>query len=137
MTVYTLDTNIVRPILRNDQAVLGKIAEALREGHLVKLNALTYFETKRGLLAADATRQLQRFDRLCEELGILMLTRPALDRASAIYADLRRQGTLIEDADLLIAAIALANDSCLVTHNTAHFERVPGLQLEDWLSSGT
>ena len=34
--------------------------------------------------------------------------------------------------DLLIAAIALANDLTLVTHNTREFSRVAGLRLEDW-----
>ena len=52
---------------------------------------------------------------------------------SLIYADLRTVGQLIEDADLLIAAIALVNDLTLVTHNTSHFSRVADLQLEDWL----
>jgi tRNA(fMet)-specific endonuclease VapC len=33
---------------------------------------------------------------------------------------------------LLIAAIALANDVTLVTHNTREFGRVSGLKLEDW-----
>jgi tRNA(fMet)-specific endonuclease VapC len=32
----------------------------------------------------------------------------------------------------MIAAIALAYDLTLVTHNTAEFARVPGLRLEDW-----
>jgi len=34
--------------------------------------------------------------------------------------------------DLQIAAIALANNLILVTHNTREFERVEGLKLEDW-----
>jgi len=41
---------------------------------------------------------------------------------------------LIEDADILMAAIALVNDLTLVTNNTSHFSRIPGLQLEDWLA---
>jgi tRNA(fMet)-specific endonuclease VapC len=32
----------------------------------------------------------------------------------------------------MIAAIALAYDLTLVTHNTSEFSRVPGLRLEDW-----
>jgi tRNA(fMet)-specific endonuclease VapC len=32
----------------------------------------------------------------------------------------------------MIAAIALANGSTLVTHNVAEFSRVPGLAIEDW-----
>lgn len=50
----------------------------------------------------------------------------------AIKAELRRQGNLIEDFDLLLAATALANDLTLVTNNTGHFERVPGLTLSNW-----
>lgn len=34
--------------------------------------------------------------------------------------------------DVLIAAIALANNLILVTHNTQEFDRVAGLTLEDW-----
>jgi len=33
---------------------------------------------------------------------------------------------------LQIAAIALANNLTLVTHNTREFGRVDGLQIEDW-----
>ena len=34
--------------------------------------------------------------------------------------------------DLQIAAIALAEDLILVTHNTGEFSRIPGLRIEDW-----
>lgn len=46
-------------------------------------------------------------------------------------AQLRRQGNLIPDLDLLIAATAIAHDLTLLTRNRRHFERVPGLRLYD------
>lgn len=49
-----------------------------------------------------------------------------------IRADLARKGTPIGPYDLQIAAIALANDCTLVTHNTGEFSRIAGLKLEDW-----
>lgn len=49
-----------------------------------------------------------------------------------IRAQLAKTGTPIGSYDLQIAAIALANDLTLVTHNTREFERVEGLQIEDW-----
>jgi tRNA(fMet)-specific endonuclease VapC len=58
-----------------------------------------------------------------------------LERAAELYAELRARGQLIEDADLLIAAVALVHDMTLVTHNTAHFTRITGLQVDDWLMS--
>ena len=49
-----------------------------------------------------------------------------------IRAQLETKGISIGAYDLLIAAIALANNLTLVTHNTREFERVNGLQIEDW-----
>ena len=49
-----------------------------------------------------------------------------------IRADLAKKGTPIGGYDLQIAAIALANNLILVTHNTAEFSRVGNLEIEDW-----
>jgi tRNA(fMet)-specific endonuclease VapC len=62
-----------------------------------------------------------------------MIDQAVLDKAAEFYATLRASGQLIEDADLLIAAMALVHDMTLVTHNMAHFARISGLQVEDWL----
>jgi tRNA(fMet)-specific endonuclease VapC len=56
--------------------------------------------------------------------------------AAATYADIRStlevQRRPIGGNDLLIAAHALHLGSTLVTNNTAEFERVAGLVLENW-----
>ncbi len=43
-------------------------------------------------------------------------------------------GNLVPDADILIAGIALTGDYVLVTQNVKHFRRIPGLNVENWLS---
>jgi len=48
-----------------------------------------------------------------------------------IRADLKRRGALIA-ANLFIAAHARALGLTLVTNNTAEFERVAGLRLDNW-----
>jgi tRNA(fMet)-specific endonuclease VapC len=55
----------------------------------------------------------------------------ALEAASIRYF-LSNQGTPIGPFDLLIAAIARANQLTLVTHNTREFSRIPNLLIEDW-----
>jgi tRNA(fMet)-specific endonuclease VapC len=52
--------------------------------------------------------------------------------AGRIRAELESQGTPIGSNDLLIAAIAIANDLTLVTHNIREFSRVSSLRYEDW-----
>ncbi|MBK9574511.1 MAG: type II toxin-antitoxin system VapC family toxin [Rhodoferax sp.] len=58
----------------------------------------------------------------------------AADIYGPLKDTLKRQGRPIGDMDTLIAAHALAEKLILVTHNTRHFENVPGLKLEDWLA---
>ena len=61
---------------------------------------------------------------------------PFDDNAAIIYSRIRAQlaalGTPIGPYDLQIAAIAMANNLILVTHNTREFNRIEGLQIEDW-----
>ncbi len=46
--LYTLDTNAIATILRQDQHFLERLRNRLREGHELSLNAVCYYETKRG-----------------------------------------------------------------------------------------
>ncbi|MBI5651377.1 MAG: hypothetical protein HZC40_13190 [Chloroflexi bacterium] len=54
-------------------------------------------------------------------------------RFGALKAQLERASNPVSDLDLQIASIAVENGASLVTHNRQHFERIPGLMLEDWL----
>ena len=56
----------------------------------------------------------------------------AADHFARLRRYLESRGEVIGPYDLQIAAIALANGCTLVTHNTAEFNRVPGLTVEDW-----
>ena len=56
----------------------------------------------------------------------------AAETFGKVRAHLFAAGTPIGPNDMQVAAIALANNLILVTHNTGEFSRVPGLQIEDW-----
>jgi tRNA(fMet)-specific endonuclease VapC len=49
-------------------------------------------------------------------------------------AELRRKGQPVGDIDLLIAGVAISRELKLVTNNTKHFNRIPGISLENWLT---
>ncbi len=71
-------------------------------------------------------------DEFLKDLISLPFDDAAAEYYAQIRADLANSGTPIGPNDLLIAAIALANNVILVTHNTAEFGRVKRLRIEDW-----
>ncbi len=79
-------------------------------------------------------RHLPAIERLLDQLIVLPFDHAAAREAGRLKALLKRSGAFIGDLDLQIAGIALTQNLNLATHNTRHFDRIPGLQLLDWLS---
>lgn len=131
--IYTLDTNVIAAILRGQQQVMEELERCVSAGREITLNAISYFETRRGL-KLEAVQKRFLFEALLQEAEVLDLDRLALDISASIYQTLRERGAPLEDADILIAGIALANGATLVTRNLKRFERVEGLRLESWES---
>ena len=70
---------------------------------------------------------------LLPDLPVLPFDASAARRYGEVRAALEESGTPIGDADMRIAAIALARDLKMVTGNERHFRRVPGLEVENWM----
>jgi predicted nucleic acid-binding protein len=62
-----------------------------------------------------------------------IIDKEILEISISVYVDLRKQGLVIEDADILIAAYCIKNDCILVTNNTKHFENIKGLKIINWI----
>ena len=129
-----LDTDMLMPLFKG----VPSVAERARQhwnlyGHL-NITIITYYEVMKGHEYVRAHDRQKVFDEFCEVNNIVPLDRAACKRAAQVYADLRRSGSLIPDADILIAGIALAGGYVLVTQNVKHFGRITGLEVENWLS---
>ena len=120
-----LDTDILSEILKQKNPTVTQRAAAYLAAHgCFAFSALTRYESLRGLLAKQATAQIQRFQFFCQQSLVLSIT--------DLWALAQQQGHPCSDADLLIAATALENGRVLVTGNAAHFSWIARLTLEDW-----
>lgn len=130
-----LDTNVLSEIMRGRDASIQNNARAyLAQYGEFRFSILTRYEILRGLEAKQASAQIARFQAQCRKSDILALTDEIVARAAAIYGELYRQGQLINDADILIAATAVVHKLVLVTENEKHMNRIPNLQLASWKS---
>lgn len=127
------DTNILTAYLKGHSGVISFMEQHLKDAGRPSLSIITYYELLRGFkeLVRDREKKLRQFEDLVDRLHLRMLMRHVADLGADLYAHLRRQGKPLEDADILIAATALAYE--LVTDNERHFQRVPNLEVENWL----
>jgi tRNA(fMet)-specific endonuclease VapC len=109
---------------------------------MVAITVITRIETLQGrfafVLKASDSEQLLRAQELLRRTEDDLARFPIIPldaAAAAAFEQLRQNKKLkkIGRADLLIAAIALANRATLVTRNLKHFQLVPGLQVENWM----
>jgi tRNA(fMet)-specific endonuclease VapC len=134
MIRYLLDTNIVSYFVKGVSANLVQRMQAGVDAQDIVISTITRAELRYGVEMMDKfDKRRKRIDLLLQELPALPWSIEAADEFGRIRAYLRRHGTPVGEFDTQIAAHALAEDLILVTHNTHHFERIPGLKLEDWM----
>lgn len=130
---YLLDTNICVYALKNrPPEVLERLREVGRAA--VAVSVVTVLELRQG---AEKSQQSAanhgRLDFFLKRIPVLDFEQDDALAGARLRAHLERQGTPIGDLDSLIAAQALARELILVTNNVREFERVQGLQVENWV----
>ena len=135
--MYLLDTDILSNLMRRAPSVplLARIAAVPADRQFtasVTLGELLYGAHR---LPSRTPRLLAEIEeKLLPNLPVLPFDAGAARCYGEIRALLERRGTPTGDADLRIASIALVRGLTVVTANTRHFERVPDLAVENWLS---
>lgn len=134
--MYLFDTDIIANIFKKQPppGLLAKLADTPRNQQ--HISTVTVSEIVYGACKSDRPayhlRNLQEV--LLPAVNLLGFDGKAAFVCGRIRAELEKAGTPLALADLEIAAIALANQLVLVTGNSRHFARIPGLTMENWLS---
>lgn len=130
---YMLDTNIcIYAMKRKPEKVLQRLKETLDDG--ICISSITLAELEYGMKhSSNPSKNEQALLRFLLPFSVLPFGASAASEYGEIRAYLQSQGTPIGPLDMLIAGHARSEGMILVTNNTREFERVPGLQLENWV----
>lgn len=129
---FLLDTNIIIYTLKNRfESIRFKIENAGIDN--VCVSSLTVGEMEFGAAKSDNPDSARaRLYEFLTPFDVLSFDTKAAEYYGRIRATMEKTGNIIGPIDLLIASIAVANNCCVVTHNTKEFLRVPNLKVEDW-----
>ena len=128
---YLLDSNAIIAVLKGHPDVLARLRQYQPQDFAMP--AIVAHELFYGAYKGQRVAEnLARLEAL--QFEVLEFDREDARQAGELRARLAQAGTPIGAYDVLIAGQALARSLTLITHNTREFERVAGLQVEDWES---
>ncbi len=131
MNRYMLDTDICSYLIRSDHPeVTKKFAESFPH---VCISTITIAELKYGAIKRGSLSLAQKVQTFCNLVQSIAWDNNAAITYAQLRNELETQGNIINHLDMLIAASAIAEDDTLITNNTAHFSRIHGLKLENWV----
>ena len=130
MPRYMLDADTVSYALRGQ----GRVAARLLEHQPSELcvSAVTLAELNFGAEARRSQKIRRAIRSFTKDVTVVPFDEASAERFGVVAAALSTRGRPIGLYDTLVAAQALALGLTVVTNNSRHFSRVPGLAVENW-----
>ncbi len=131
--LFMLDTNIcIYIIKRKPVQVLQKLITLNISDVVISTVAMS--ELEYGVAKSSQPDQnREALSNFVAPIEIVAFDEQAAFHYGQIRTHLEREGKVIGPMDMLIAAHALSLSCILVTNNVREFERVPGLNVENWV----
>lgn len=127
-----IDTDILSYFFQGRENVRNNFSSYLETHEQFSISQITWYEITKGLHHKPNARHQDSFERFTTRCEILPLTEAGLLLSAQLYGHLRSIGQPLQDMDLLIAGTAIINGLVLITNNEAHFDRIPGLDTQNW-----
>ena len=130
--MYLLDTCVVSDFVKGDAGVMKR----LRSERPIDLgiSSITMMEIQYGLaLHPDRAKQLEPIiNSLLRMIEIIPYANNEAVATAKIRATLKQQDLSIDPYDVMIAGTAMSKQLTMVTSNTAEFEKMGNVLVEDW-----
>ena len=127
--MYLINTNIIRFFRDKNLQVFEKFEE---NEDLIYLCAIVQSECLFGVFRNQNSVLEIFYDALFGKYKYISYGKKEAKKFAQIKAYLQKSGKNVEDFDIMIAAVALANNLTLVTNNLKHFKNIENLKVVDW-----
>lgn len=131
--IYMLDTNICGYIIRNKSKHIKEIFKRIETTHEITLSSIVVSELLYGAKKKASPNLTKIVNAFIENFTIHDFDESAARAYANIRDKLAKEGKIIGSNDLFIAAHAHALKATLITNNLKEFERIEGLNLENWV----
>jgi tRNA(fMet)-specific endonuclease VapC len=129
---FLLDTDICSAHMRRPAHLAHRFVQYINQ---IAISSVTLAELYAGAYKhSQVNRLLALIADLLREVQVIDFDLVSAERFGQVRGTLLQKGISVPTTDLMIATAALVHNLTLVTHNTADFQNIPGLRLDDWLT---
>ncbi|MDY6905061.1 MAG: type II toxin-antitoxin system VapC family toxin [Thermodesulfobacteriota bacterium] len=129
--MYLLDTNIIIYSLKGHEPVNEQLRYHLNDP--IVISTVTLMELYYGAYKSQKVESnLAKVKAIENAFSVIPVDQDVVEIFGLLKAGLEKNGTPLDDFDLILASAALSNNFILVTNNEKHFQRIEGLTLENW-----
>jgi tRNA(fMet)-specific endonuclease VapC len=130
---YLLDTNICIYWLNGENKIKDKFISTVEKNE-IGISIITLAELQYGAYNSTRVKEnLIKIEDFANAMKIFIINKECTKMYAKIKSILKKDGKILDDFDILIAATALSNNCILVTNNIKHFDRIEGLVVENWM----
>jgi tRNA(fMet)-specific endonuclease VapC len=128
-----LDSDILIAFLKGAPEAIQMITSLEKNGNSISTTIITAYELLKGAyLSRKCEESVTKITDALSEIQILDLTYNACEEAAKIYKDLKKEGLMVSEFDVLIASIARVYDETIISRDE-HFEiLIPHQKLIKW-----
>ncbi len=128
---YLLDTNICIHFFRGRFNLIKKFSEIGLEN--CAISGISLAELVFGAEnSSNPDKNHDIIEKFSDQVTILPIFNSIYNYGKE-KARLRKSGAMISDFDLLIGCTSIESDLIMVTENVREFERISGIQIENWI----
>lgn len=121
--MYLIDSDVLIDFLKNKNETVDFFSKIDRSE--ISTSIICVGEILEGL---DKNKS-EKFLKFINLINVVNIDLSVIIQFSKIRKQLRKQGNLIDNFDILIAATCLVNDLILITNNLKHFKRIENLKI--------
>lgn len=129
--IFLLDTDTCSAHMRRPAKLAHRFIQYTSQ---LAISSVTLAELFAGAYKhSQGNRLLALIADLLHEVEVIDFDAICAEKFGQVRGTLLQKGISVPTTDLMIASAALVHDVTLVTHNTADFQKIPALRLDDWL----
>ncbi|PKP57835.1 MAG: VapC toxin family PIN domain ribonuclease [Candidatus Altiarchaeales archaeon HGW-Altiarchaeales-2] len=131
MISYLIDTDWIIDFLKDKEEIFNELSCLIDEG--IAISIISLAELYEGVYGNDdqemEVKHLLGLNDFLTGVTVLEIDNKIANIFGKQRAILRKEGKLIDNFDILIAATCLSYNLTLMTNNIAHFSRIKGLKI--------